>query len=503
LAGIATSLNRFQQFHRRSAHPATIMGALRSPPPMSQSFPPFAPFSAPPTAAALASVRVLWCDADAARAARAKRLLAGRATVEVTADAATALASARGVLPDLVVAAASARALAAALRADIRLGAVPLVLLAAGEAEAEALARELAPADVLAEPLSDPALAARLRAQIEILSLRRALAEKELESETWLGLALKASGLGVWHARLGAGELHMDANLAVMFGWPAAPRRVRDEEWLARIHPEDRPRVMAELAVRRRDLRPLEIDFRTVLPDGSSRALAVLGAVVRHADEVAYRSVGVARDVTERARDAERQQLLLGELNHRVRNTLASVLSLAQQTAQDAASIPAFLDSFRARVLALSTAHNLLTRGHWQGASLGDLVGTILAPERAADTARVEIAGPACELPPHKALAMTMGLHELATNARKYGALSPAGGRLSVTWSLGEAPERRLALVWRERGGPPVAPPTRTGFGTRLLRRALGADLDGTVALDFAAEGLTCTFDFPLGRAPA
>jgi two-component sensor histidine kinase/PAS domain-containing protein len=470
---------------------------------MSQSFPPFAPFSAPHAEAALASVRVLWCDADAARGARAKRLLAGRATVEVTSDAAAALASARGVLPDLVVVAASARALAAALRADIRLSAVPLVLLAAGEAEADALARELAPADVLAEPLADRALAARLGAQIEILSLRRALAEKELESETWLGLALKASGLGVWHARLGAGELHMDANLAPMFGWPAAPLRVRDEEWLARIHPEDRPRVMAELAARRRDLHPLEIDFRTVLPDGTSRALAVLGAVVRHADEVAYRSVGVARDVTERARDAERQQLLLGELNHRVRNTLASVLSLAQQTAQDAASIPAFLDSFRARVLALSTAHSLLTRGHWQGASLGDLVATILAPERGADTARVEIAGAACELPPHKALAMTMGLHELATNARKYGALSPAGGRLSVTWSLGEAPERRLTLVWRERGGPPVAPPTRAGFGTRLLRRALGADLDGTVTLDFAAEGLACTFDFPLGRAPA
>jgi PAS domain S-box-containing protein len=472
---------------------------------MNQSSQPLAPFAAPYLEADPARMRVLWCDPDAARGARGQRLLADRATVEVSATVGAALASARGVLPDLVIAAEpAAREIAAALRADARFGAVALVLVAGSEAAAAALAREVNAADVIVEPVSDRELAARLGAQIEIARLRRALAEKELESETWLGLALKASGLGVWHARIGAGELHMDGNLAAMFGWPAAPLRVRDEEWLARIHPEDQSRVLAELAARRLDLRPLEIDFRTVLPDGSTRALAVLGAVMRHADEVAYGSVGVARDVTERARDADRQKLLLSELNHRVRNTLASVLSLAQQTAQDAASIPAFLDSFRARVLALSTAHNLLTRGRWQGASLGDLVATILAPERDADPARIEVAGPACELPPHTALAMTMGLHELATNARKYGALSAAGGRVSVIWSLAEdGGERRLTLVWRERGGPPVAPPTRTGFGTRLLRRALGADLDGTVRLDFAPEGLVCTFDFPLPRAPS
>src|SRR5262249_51522955 len=149
---------------------------------------------------------------------------------------------------------------------------------------------------------------------------------------------------------------------------PAAPTRLPDADWIARVHPDDRPRLVSELAARRQDLRPLEIDFRTVGLDGTIRSLAVLGAVVRHADDVAYRSVGVARDVSERARDAERQQLLLGELNHRVRNTLATVLSLAQQTAQDAPSVPAFLSAFQARVMALAAAHNLLTRGRWRGA---------------------------------------------------------------------------------------------------------------------------------------
>jgi two-component sensor histidine kinase len=207
----------------------------------------------------------------------------------------------------------------------------------------------------------------------------------------------------------------------------------------------------------------------------------------------------VARDVTDRVRDAERQQLLMSELNHRVRNTLASVLSLAQQTAQDAPSVPAFLTSFQERVLALAAAHNLLTRGHWESVPLGALVEAILAPERSGKAGLLEIAGPVCELPPQKALAMTMGLHELATNARKYGSLSDAGGRLSVTWSLREVDgERRVTIVWLERGGPAVGTPTRTGFGTRLLRRALAVDLDGSVELAFEPRGLRCTIEFPL-----
>ena len=356
---------------------------------MNDPAPPFTPFTAPPAAG---MARILWCDADAERGARAKRALAGRATVDVIADAGAAFQSARGILPDLVVAAVEAGggepALVSALRTNDRTRTVPVLLVAPNGEAAEAARRFMKPpaavADVLAEPFAEHELAARVGAQIEILRLRRALAEKELESETWLGLALKASGLGVWHAPLSSGELNMDANLAAMFGLPPAPTRLTDADWLSRVHLDDRPRLVAELAALRQDLRPLEIDFRTVAPDGAVRSLAVLGAVVRHADDVAYRSVGVARDVTERARNAERQQLLLGELNHRVRNTLATVLSLAQQTAQDAPSVAAFLTAFQARVMALAAAHNLLTRGHWRGASLTALVETTLAPERSA-----------------------------------------------------------------------------------------------------------------------
>jgi PAS domain S-box-containing protein len=468
---------------------------------MTEEQPPFAPFTASPPG--VSKVCVLWCDSDAARTARARRLLANRAVVEAVPDAAAALALARAVLPDLaVVSAEHAPALAEAFAGDRRLSRLPIVPLAGNAVEAAALAGAIRAADVVAEPLSDFDLTARIGAQIEIVRLRRALAERELESETWLGLTLKASGLGVWHARLSSGELNIDANLAAMFGWPPKPMAVRDTDWLGRLHPDDRARFVAELTARRHDLKPLEIDFRVVHPDGTVRALAVLGAVVRHVDDVAHRSVGVARDVTERVRDAERQKLLLRELNHRVRNTLASVLALAQQTARHAPSVEAFHESFRARVMALGVAHGLLTRGNWQSASLGDLVETILAPERGSGPARFEIAGPACDLPPQKALAMTLGLHELATNARKYGALAAPAGRVSVTWSVaGHGPEPRLTLVWRESGGAPVAAPSDSGFGTRLLRQSLGADLAGTVRLAFDPAGLVCTFEFPLERA--
>ena len=480
---------------------------------MNQSTPSFTPFTAPAAGLGSPKICVLWCDPDLARIARAKRLLADRAIVESVPDAAAAVDWAGAVLPDLAVAcAAAARAVAAGFGADRRTSGIPLVLLADTEAETAALARDLPALDILVEPIADHALAARIGAQIEILSLRRALAEREAESETWLGLALRASGLGVWHARLSSGELHMDANLAAMFGWPREPRRVRDADWLARIHPEDRARVMAELSARRQDHRPLEIDFRTALPDGTNRSLAVLGAVVRHAENAgapgtAFRSVGVARDVTDRVRDAERLKLLLGELNHRVRNTLASVVALAQQTAYNAPSVEAFIESFRARGLALGAAPNLLTRGQWQGVALGDLVETILAPERSARAAgneagRIEISGPTRELAPQQALAMTLGLHELATNARKYGALATQAGRLEVRWSIvADGAGHRLTLVWRERGGAPVMPPTRSGFGTRLLRRSLGRDLGGSVRLDFDPAGLVCTFEFQLPPA--
>ncbi|MGH7002603.1 MAG: sensor histidine kinase, partial [Alphaproteobacteria bacterium] len=325
-------------------------------------------------------------------------------------------------------------------------------------------------------------------------------AEQQAEADTRLTLALRSAGMGVWQSELGSGRLELDANIATMFGFGAAPITVSDADWIGRIHPDDRPSFVAALNARRIDKRPLDAEFRVVRPNRTVLWLAVQGSVVRHADDTAYRSVGVARDVTERRRAAERQRLLMDELNHRVRNSLATVLSLAEQTAANTASTKEFMPAFQARLLALAAAHNLLTRKSWEGVSLRELIETILAPDRETGPDRIGVAGPDCELTAQQALAMTLGLHEMATNARKYGALSSPEGKIAVGWKReGSGLDERVVLTWVERDGPPVAPPTRNGFGSRLLTRALAMDLDGSVALDFNPAGLRCTIGFRTG----
>jgi len=237
--------------------------------------------------------------------------------------------------------------------------------------------------------------------------------------------------------------------------------------------------------------------------------------------------LGFSEDVTERRAAEERQALLVAELNHRVKNTLAVVLSVADQTRRAtaaAANAPGeerrrFHADLRDRLHALARAHDLLTREAWQGAGLAELVLGATAPydappgapggggpgAPAAGPARIEVAGPAVRLAPEPAVAVALAFHELATNAAKYGALSRPAGRVTVAWA--PTPDGgALDVVWTERGGPPVAgPPARRGFGSRLLERALTRQLGGTVAIDYAPEGVRCRLRVPFSAriAPA
>ncbi|MDI6623537.1 MAG: HWE histidine kinase domain-containing protein [Brevundimonas sp.] len=202
-------------------------------------------------------------------------------------------------------------------------------------------------------------------------------------------------------------------------------------------------------------------------------------------------------DVTETVRSTERQKLMIDELNHRVKNTLATVQSIAMQTARSHGDPRTFAEGFQARLLALSHTHDLLTRSHWEGADLG----AILQHETEAHgSARVSANGPLVALPPAAALSFGMIFHELATNAAKYGALSAPDGRVLVDWSVADQTNPRLELVWREIGGPPVAPPDRKGFGSRLIERNVRHDLAGEVELDYAGDGFTATFSIPLDK---
>ena len=188
---------------------------------------------------------------------------------------------------------------------------------------------------------------------------------------------------------------------------------------------------------------------------------------------------------------------MIDELNHRVKNTLATVQSIAMQTARSHLDPATFAEGFQARLLALSHTHDLLTRSHWEGADLR----AILEHETEAHGAhRVSLNGPPVALEPAAALSLGMIFHELATNAAKYGALLAPDGRVLVDWGVADQSRPVLLLTWREIGGPPVAPPQRKGFGSRLIERNVRHDLAGDVKLHYASDGFSAEFSIPLGK---
>lgn len=263
--------------------------------------------------------------------------------------------------------------------------------------------------------------------------------------------------------------------------------------WAEGVHPDDYERCLATYlsAFERRS--PFSMEYRLRRYDGAYRWLLDNGAPYSR-DGVFNGFFGSCVDITEQKNLARRQRLMIDELNHRVKNTLAIVQSIAAQ------SLPAELcelGPFNGRLRALAKAHDVLTRESWAGAELGALVREALSGAMEQDSDRVRTEGPRASIPPQTAVTIAMAIHELATNAHKYGALSTPSGGVRVRWDVaGEPPE--LTLTWEEHDGPLVTPPARRGFGARLLERQLARELGGAVQLDFRPSGLVCTL-----RAPA
>ena len=206
----------------------------------------------------------------------------------------------------------------------------------------------------------------------------------------------------------------------------------------------------------------------------------------------------IGRDVTEARRAQEHQQLLIDELNHRVKNTLAIVQGIAQQSLKDGATTSEVRTVFVDRLGALATAHNLLTEKHWSPVSLARVIADAVAPH-ANEGERFTLAGPDLSVPPKTAISFVLAIHELATNAVKHGALSVPAGQVSVVWKItGSEGKERLEMEWRESGGPPVRVPERRGFGTRMIERGLSAELGGSATIDFAPLGVLCRVEAPL-----
>lgn len=226
-------------------------------------------------------------------------------------------------------------------------------------------------------------------------------------------------------------------------------------------------------------------------PDGRQMRWENNSTLIIDPDKRPIGLLSISRDVTERRAFEERRELLIHELNHRVKNTLALVQAIAHQSFRAGADSATAQDNFMARIRTLAGAHDLLTREQWEGVTLAELVRAATAP---LDAARINAAGDALVVTPKAAVPLAMALHELGTNAVKYGALSTPDGRVDIAWTIDDD---SLHLDWRETGGPRVAAPERRGFGVKMMERALASDLGGRVKVDFAADGVRCAIVAP------
>jgi len=265
------------------------------------------------------------------------------------------------------------------------------------------------------------------------------------------------------------------------------------EPWHAAMHDREIEQVIATRQPIRGDVpfphmtkgvRIYDYIFTPVFgPDGKVEAIA-----------------GSTRDVTEREAQDKHMRLLVNELNHRVKNTLAIVQSLVVQTLDGAPDSGEVRDKIESRLLALSDAHDILTRENWHGADMVHIVDAAAGLCQQFVGERFDISGPTVILEPRRAVALAMALHELCTNAIKHGALSSPGGRVDIHWDF-DADRSSVRLVWKETGGPAVSPPTQRGFGSTLLLRGLKHDLGGDAKLDFETDGLRCEIVIPFKDA--
>lgn len=272
------------------------------------------------------------------------------------------------------------------------------------------------------------------------------------------------------------------------------------EAGLAFVHPDDRE------ATRQRKQEILNgsedhyrLEYRIRRRDGHVRWVMDRGQVLRDTEGRALRVIGVLLDITDLKEAEQRQRLLFDELNHRVKNTLAIVQALAQQTLRTRPDPADFARTFADRLASLARAHSLLTPDSWRGAALQDIVATALAPF--IDEGRpIQIGGAPATVPASATITLSLMLHELATNAAKYGALSAAEGRLSIRWSAVEADsDVAIDLHWQEENGPPVSQPKARGFGSRLLAGS-AQQLDARFEIDYAMRGVRCRLRFSVPR---
>jgi PAS domain S-box-containing protein len=335
---------------------------------------------------------------------------------------------------------------------------------------------------------------------------RRVTAERALAtSEEHLRRALNGAEMGHWRWEAKTDRIFMSERTLALYGLgPEHQGLERTEVRRLALHPDDIGRVKQAADDAHGGQGQYEVDYR-VRRDGQWRWMRVMGGphvvdgqvvgmhgLVQDIHERKLADERLKAEVEERERAQQRQLLLIHELNHRVKNILAMVQSIANQTLSNAETPQGAQQALDQRLLALARAHDVLTRESWNGAELTDIIAGAVAPHEGIPGLRVRTHGPPVRLEPKAAVSLAMVLHELATNAVKYGALSRDDGWVRLDWTASPAPGGvELQLNWAEHGGPPVEPPKRKGFGARLIAHSLTAE-QGSAQLIYAPEGLCC-----------
>lgn len=421
------------------------------------------------------------------------------------------------VLIDVVMPGIDGFQLAAMIREHPRFSKLAIIFVSAiqvGETD-HLRGYEIGAVDYVSVPVVPKVLRAKVRVFVELYRKTRQLealnaeleervanrtAELEAQterlrrSEERRSIALSAGDMGSWEVDLSTGHIEWDEGPYRIFAVDPAHFEPTVERIEAMIHPDDRGKnsltaILAEGGSR------FQVEFRIVRPSGEVRWCYGAGIISRDARGAPVRMNGVTVDITDRKRTEERQVLLAREVDHRAKNMLAVVLSVLRLTR--APTIEDFIATVEGRVHALAATHNLLSSTRWEGADLRKIVEEEMAPYHTIHRERVVTKGPAVVLLPATAQAVALALHELATNAAKYGALSTETGTLHVTW---QTARDALVLDWTETGGPATAEPARLGFGLTIVRSSIEAQFRGGVTYEWRPAGLHCRLSIPAAQ---
>jgi PAS domain S-box-containing protein len=455
---------------------------------------------------------VLVADDNPDMRAYIGRLLGAHWNIETVADGESALEAIRRNPPDLVVTDAmmpglDGFGLLAAIRNDVSLRDLPVIMLSARAGEEARIEGLSAGADYyLTKPFSARELVAQVNANLTLARVRhdasrelRASEEALRRRTTQFETLLNEAPMGVYLVDADFRIKAVNPTALPVFG--DIPDLVgRDfDEVIHILWPEDyankvvrlfrhtletgEPYVAHEHIEERRDRKVREYYEwrinRIALPEGR------------------YGVVCYFRDISVQVRARQQRELLINELNHRVKNTLATVQSVAAQTLKGTTVPTAVKGALESRLLSMAGAHDVLTQQNWEGADLRNIIEKALSPFMATRR-EFDVSGPDIRLLPKSALAIAMAVHELATNAAKYGALSNGSGRISVHWDIAECDERHLTIDWTEMGGPEVTAPSSRGFGSRLIERGLAGQLGGEAVIDYRRTGVVCRIMAPL-----